>query len=290
MTNIHPDYFKGFYEANLIEDWPRISELPWLDNEENEPQTDIQAEWQDDGVVILPKLMPEELIEDYKKAWLKDNSDRPRGWPFDVPYMYVPALGDMLAYKPMTDIMTNLIGEPLGVHLNLTGWISTQRNWHQDGYLNPDTNRDFYMAIWIALDDIHPDSGPFQFVRGSHKFPVITHEKMLSSLGHNAELDPNWPKRSEEILTPLLEQLIIDADLEVEDFIAQKGDVLLWHGRLMHRGSAPRDPELQRLACIAHYSGIHHRPDMPAPALSRLGFRHGHELDGYYFPINQTYM
>ena len=234
--------------------------------------------------------MPEELIEDYKKAWLKDNSDRPRGWPFDVPYMYVPALGDMLAYKPMTDIMTNLIGEPLGVHLNLTGWISTQRNWHQDGYLNPDTNRDFYMAIWIALDDIHPDSGPFQFVRGSHKFPVITHEKMLSSLGHNAELDPNWPKRSEEILTPLFEQLIIDADLEVEDFIAQKGDVLLWHGRLMHRGSTPRDPELQRLACIAHYSGIHHRPDMPTPALSRLGFRHGHELDGYYFPINQTYM
>ncbi len=290
MTNTHPDYFKGFYEANLIEDWTRISELPWLDNEENKPETDIQAEWQKDGLVILPRFMPEEIIEDYKTAWLRENADRPRGWPFDVPYMYISALGDMLAYKPLTDIMTDLIVEPLGVHLNLTGWVSTQRNWHQDGYLNPDTNRDFYMAIWIALDDIHPDSGPFQFVRGSHKFPVITHEKMLSSLGHNAELDPNWPKRSEEILTPLFEQLITDADLEVEDFIAKKGDVLLWHGRLMHRGSTPRNPEMERHACIAHYSGIHHRPDMPAPALSRIGFRHGHELDGYYFPINQTYM
>ena len=287
--NIHPDYFKGFYEADVIEDWPHRNELPWLDNEENEPETDMQAEWQDDGLVILPQFMPEEFIEDYKKAWLKDNEERPRGWPFDVPYMYVPALGDMLAYKPMTDIMTDLIGEPLGVHLNLTGWVSTQRNWHQDGYLNPDTNRDFYMAVWIALDDIDPDSGPFQFVRGSHKFPVITNEKILEALGDNAVADPKWPVRSEEILTPLFEQLIEDADLQVEDFIAKKGDVLLWHSRLMHRGSTPNNPDIQRRSCIAHYSGITHRPDMPIP-LSRLGGKYGHDLNGYYFPINQSYV
>ena len=287
--NIHPDYFKGFYEADVIEDWPHRSELPWLDNEENEPETDLQAEWQDDGLVILPEFMPDVFIEEYKHAWLKDNHNRPRGWPIDVPYMYVPALGDMLAYKPLTDIMTDLIGEPLGVHLNLTGWVSTQRNWHQDGYLNPDTNRDFYMAIWIALEDIHPDSGPFQFVRGSHKFPVITNEKILAALGNNAIADPKWPVRSEEILTPLFEQLIEDADLETEEFIAKKGDVLLWHSRLMHRGTIPNDPDIQRRSCIAHYSGITHRPDMPI-ALSRLGGKHGHELNGYYFPINQSYV
>ena len=98
--NIHPDYFKGFYEADVIEDWPHRNELPWLDNEENEPETDLQAEWQDDGLVILPEFMPDVFIEEYKEAWLKDNQNRPRGWPFDVPYMYIPALGDMLAYKP----------------------------------------------------------------------------------------------------------------------------------------------------------------------------------------------
>ena len=290
--NIHPDYFKGFYEANVIEDWPNRNELPRLDQEGNEPETDLQAEWQDDGLVILPQFMPHDLIDDYCETWIRDNGSkniRPMGWPFDVPYMYINPLKDMLSYKPLTDTMEDLIGEPLGVHLNLTGWRSTQRNWHQDGYLNPDTNRDFYMAIWIALDDIHPDSGPFQFVRGSHKFPVITNEKILSALGNNAIGNPNWPKRSEEILTPLFEQLIIDAELQVEDFIAKKGDVLLWHGRLMHRGSDPVDPELERRSCIAHFSGIHHRPDMPE-VFSRIGWRHHHELNGYYFPISQTYV
>ena len=290
--NIHPDYFKGFYEANVIEDWPNRNELPRLDQNRYEPETDLQAEWQDDGLVILPRFMPYELIDDYCESWIKDNGSnniRPMGWPFDVPYMYVNPLKDMLTYKPLADTMADLIGEPLAVHLNLTGWRSTQRNWHQDGYLNPDTNRDFYMAIWIALDDIHPDSGPFQFVRGSHKFPVITNEKILSALGDNAIADPSWPKRSEEILTPLFEQLIIDAELQVEDFIAKKGDVLLWHSRLMHRGSVPVDPELERRSCIAHFSGINHRPDMPE-AFSRMGWRHQYELNGYYFPINQSYI
>ncbi|MBF85876.1 MAG: hypothetical protein CL489_15590 [Acidobacteria bacterium] len=291
--NIHPDYFKGFYEADVIEDWPNRSELPWLDQESNGPETDLQAEWQDDGVVILSEFMPDELIDDYCEAWIKDNGShkiRPMGWPFDVPYMYVNSLMDMLSYKPLTDIMTSLIGEPMATHLNLTGWRSTQRNWHQDGYLNPDTNRDFYMAVWVALDDIHPDAGPFQFVRGSHRFPVITNEKILGVLGPNAKSDPNWPKYSEEILTPLFEQLIVDADLTVEPFLAKRGDVLLWHGRLMHRGSIPNDPELERRACIAHFSGIWHRPDMPSPALSRIGFRHHHQLDGHYFPITQNYV
>tara|TARA_B100000029_G_scaffold505788_1_gene587135 strand:- start:3729 stop:4604 length:876 start_codon:yes stop_codon:yes gene_type:complete len=289
---INLDNFKGFYDANLIQEWDDLTEIPWLDNEANKPETEIQTQWQNDGLVILPEFMPEELIEDYKKAWIHENRtkvNRPMGWPFDVPYMYIPSLGDMLSYAPLNEIMTDLIGEPLGVHLNLTGWNSTQRNWHQDGYLNPDTNRDFYMAIWIALDDIHPDSGPFQFIRGSHKFPVITHEKMLAALGPNAAEDPNWPKHSEEILTPLFEQLITDSELEVEDFIAKKGDVLLWHGRLMHRGSTPKNPDLDRRSCIAHFSGINHRPDMPAP-LSRLGWKHHYELNGYYFPINQRYV
>ena len=290
--NIHPDYFKDFYEANVIEDWPNKDELPWLDHEDTEPETALQAEWQDDGMLILPGLMPDELIDDYCETWIRDNGSntiRPMGWPFDVPYMYVTPLLDMLSYKPLTDTMTDLIGEPLGTHLNLTGWRSTQRNWHQDGYLNPDTNRDFYMAIWIALDDIHPDAGPFQFVRGSHKFPVITNEKILSALGEEGASNPNWPKHSEKILTPLFEQLLVDADLKVESFLAKRGDVLLWHSRLMHRGSTPNDPELERRACIAHFSGIDHRPDMPE-VFSRMGWRHHHRLNGYYFPIHQTYV
>ena len=286
--NIDSDLFQKFYDHNLIEDWPFPELLPRLDQPNEKPATILQAEWQDDGLVILPNFMPDYFLDRYAEAWLKDNTHRPLGWPFDVPYMYIPSLMDMLAYGPLHEAMEELIGEPMGTHLNLTGWRSTLRNWHQDGYLNPDHVHDFYCAVWIAIDDIHPDAGPFQFVRGSHRLPVITNGKMLAALKPEQKTDPNWPKYSEEILTPIFEQLIVDAELDVESFTAHKGDVLIWHSRLMHRGSTPNNPDLERRGCIAHYSGIHHRPDMPSP-LSRIGQRNDYQMNGYYFPIEQAY-
>ena len=49
----------------------------------------------------------------------------------------------------------------------------------------------------------------------------------------------------------------------ITKFIAKKGDVLFWHARLMHRGSLPKNPGIDRKTAIVHYSGVNHRPDFP---------------------------
>lgn len=240
----------------------------------------LRAQWQRDGLVILPGLVTDALIDAYADAWLADNAERPGGWPYDVPYMHVPAVADLACDGDLADMLEHLIGEPMGVHLNLTGWRSTTRNWHQDGYLNPDTTADWYAAVWVALDDIHPDAGPFEYVPGSHReFGVIRQDRMLAALDPT-EHGPDWPRHSERILTPLFEEAIAERDLPVRQFLAKKGDVLIWHARLLHRGSPPRDTALERRGAIFHYSGIHHRPDMPAAPVQ-------HPRGGWYFPIDQ---
>jgi len=214
----------------------------------------------------------------YEKAWLAANSNRPMGWDYCTPYRDVPALADLLTYKPLQDAMADLVGEPVGVHLNLTGWRSTTRDWHQDSYLNPPGVGDAYVAAWIALDTIHPDSGPFQYVPGSHRWPQVTRERILAALNPE-ERNHLWPTHSERVLTPLFEAEIERRNAPVTTHLPTRGDVLLWHGRLLHRGSQPVDRTLERRACIAHYSGIHHRADMP-PAVP-----HG---DGWLFPVDDA--
>lgn len=45
------------------------------------------------------------------------------------------------------------------------------------------------------------------------------------------------------------------------------GCVLLWHARLLHRGSKARVPGMERRAVIAHYSGLSRMAiDMPKVA------------------------
>jgi hypothetical protein len=264
------------------------------------------ADWNDDGVAYFPGLIPDELIADYEQAWADANgyrglnepqagqwsgtagtspeglwvldAERPGGWNETCPYMHQPALLDLCAYPPLAAELERLIGEPAGVHLNLTGWVSTFRNWHQDGYLNPDYVGDSYAAVWIALGNVHPDSGVFQYVRGSHRW----HRLVQSRIGEHFDLrDPMWPKLTESMLTDLVEKEIVDRDAEVVDYAPQKGDVLVWHPRLYHRGSPSMLENAYRPACIAHYSGIFHRPDMPSPHRASAM-----DMDaGWYFPI-----
>lgn len=166
-------------------------------------------------------------------------------------------------YQPLVEILDDLIGEKMGLHLNLTGWVSTERKWHQDDYLNPDFVNSHYAAVWIALRDIDPDSGPFEYVPGSHTWPLIRREKVLSQCPVKTALeDPEWPTKTQDWIAGIIETEIARRDAEVVPFLAKKGDVLIWHGRLMHRGSKPNMPGTPRHALIAHYSSVKHRTDM----------------------------
>lgn len=283
------------------------------------------ADWNADGVVILRRLIPDDLIAAYMAEWCEANAGpdmgfsvrhradgvedgdgilalnaaQPGGWPDCTPYMRHPALRAICTHPLLARALEALLGEPAGVHLNLTGWVSTERDWHQDGYLNPPEVGDYYAAVWIALGSIHPDAGPFQYIPGSHRWHRLVREKFAPYLDLD---DPQWPKHSEQILSPMIERLIEDGSrpsdtpvepLErvldpsrrpatVETYLPSKGDVLIWHPRLYHRGSKANVPGAYRPALIAHYSGIDHRPDMPPAARER-----GSE-DGWYFPLGGT--
>lgn len=269
------------------------------------------ADWNDRGVEYLPELLDPDDITAYEDAWIAANgfrgvrqahplgegegvwedrpgastnpaglyvidADRPGGWPDACPYMRQPALLDLCMSGALAEALERLVGEPMGLHLNLTGWTSTQRNWHQDGYLNPDPVGDFYAAVWLALGDVHADAGPFEFVPGSHRWHRLLQSKVFAS-GIIDPSDPGWPTHTEAILTDLVDAEIAERDAEVERYMPNARDALIWHPRLYHRGTAPQVPNAYRPALIAHFSGIYHRPDMPEPVQ--------HSRGGWYFPI-----
>ncbi len=277
VTMITPELFDAFHDLGLFGTFA-TDDLPLLDQEYPQPTNQAQKMWSNNGYFMVQGMVPDALIDAYTEDWQRINADRPTGYPIETPYMHIQSVRDICCYGPIQEMMQNLIGEPMGVHLNLTPWVTTERNWHQDGYLNPDHVTDHYLAVWVALDDIHPDSGPFEFAPGSHRLPKITHDRMLASLTEKEQASPMWPKYSERILTPLFERLIVKAGMSVATYTPKRGDVLFWHARLLHRGSMANVPGMERRALIAHYSGIHHRPDMP-PAVPYS--------DGYLFPIHQ---
>lgn len=243
-----------------------------LDEITDPPPPPSPADWNDDGVVVLPGFIPGHLVDAYCDVWRAHNAHRPGGFADNCPYMRHPEILELC--EPLAPVLSELIGEPAGMNLNLTGWVTTGRDWHADQYLNPPHVGDAYAAVWIALDDVHPDAGPFQYVPGSHRWPQVTRAHIRRAMeGYDA---PDWPRRSEDLLTPLFEREIALRGAEVVTHLPLRGDVLIWHGRLLHRGSRAGVPGMERRAFIAHFSGVHSREDMP-PA-QRRG-------ESWYFPL-----
>lgn len=182
--------------------------------------------------------------------------------------MGIPELRAVALYPPLMDTLRALIGEEMLFHLALAGWVSTERQWHQDDYLNPSFVNTWYAAGWIALDTITPDSAPFQYVPGSHRRGLMRGERIRDLLTEEERrrrevtIDINqWPKYAERFVTPAVDAEIAAQGAEVVPFLGEKGHLLIWHSRPMHRGSVGT-PGVKRKSLITHYSGINHRPDI----------------------------
>ncbi len=242
-----------------IAETPPDELLPYLDRRvvDEAALTPVQREWRQNGAVILRGFLPDDVTAPYIAR--REALGEEAGWLECAPYMHLEEMRSLALYPPLMAKLKEVVGEDMMLHLCLTGWISTKREWHQDDYLNPDFVNCWYIAIWIALGDIHPDSGPFEYIPGSHRWPLMRGEKIRALL---PEENLHWAKESERFTTPAVAYEIKRRGAPIKQFLAKRGDVLLWHGRLMHQGAKPRDQTMERRSLIAHYSGINHRPDM----------------------------
>jgi hypothetical protein len=253
------------------------AQLPWLDQPDVDEAalTAEQRSWRRDGVVVLPNFLPNDLVDAYVER--RAQHAAPGGWLTPTPYLQVPELRALGLYPPLLAMMESLIGDPMMLTLALTGWVSTQRGWHQDDYLTT-APPGWYCAVWMALDEIHPDSGPFEYVPGSHKWRLLRCEKVRSFLTEEerTRIEPadgfnHWEVYSERFVVPAVERHIQRSHRPIQSFLAKKGDVLIWHSRLVHRGSVPRVPGMPRRSLITHYAGVNHRPDLPNRAQDDTG-------------------
>ena len=120
-------------------------------------------------------------------------------------------------------------------------------------------------------------NGPLVYYPGSHKWPLMRGAKVRAALTPEQQAG-SWPRFAEEMVTPLFEQKIAEHGLPINKFYAKKGDVLIWHARLAHRGSLPKVPGALRPALIAHYSSITRRTEMPL---------HRRHKDGCFYIVYQ---
>jgi ectoine hydroxylase-related dioxygenase (phytanoyl-CoA dioxygenase family) len=108
----------------------------------------------------------------------------------------------------------------------------------------------YLMAAWIALEDIHPDSGPLFYYPGSHKLPYVLNEDFNAG-------SSRWRlgSRDYDVYEDRMAALVQEAGIQPQVFLPKKGDVLLWHANLVHGGTPVADASRTRKSMVIHYFG-----------------------------------
>jgi hypothetical protein len=260
-----------------LESFPRSGPLPWLDSqdalsriEEKSAQGEISAEqarhcrsWAQGGFLVLEKFFDPAALDRIWAAYeaaveagrvtLQPDPPAP-GDPLQSrsldAHLAVPELHALLRDEGLKAWMRLLFDrEPVPFQTLVSHKGSEQRE-HSDAIHMTTYPVGYLTAAWIAFEDVRPDCGPIVYYPGSHRLPYLS----SGALG----IPPGDFRRRGyaayfEKYEPAIQRSIAQQGLTQAVFLPKKGDVLLWHGNLIHAGSPRKDLTLSRKAVVLHY-------------------------------------
>jgi phytanoyl-CoA hydroxylase len=166
--------------------------------------------------------------------------------------------------NPLMAFLEELFGSSPALIATITFWKGSQQDLHQDfSYVHHHRRLGELAAAWIPLEDIHPDAGPLIYYKGSH-FPE---QLGFFDWGEGSILaSRNAPDSLFESYKQHIQSLIEENGFHPSIFLPKKGDVLIWHGALIHGGTPMANPSLTRRSFVCHYTSVgshkkmqHHR-------------------------------
>lgn len=207
------------------------------------------------GYVVIPEMLsgPEvtEINREFMKLWLdlvregiivQDNrrsleSVFPRLRDY---HQSRPAIAALLLSGKMFDVAAGLLGEEalaISTSYYFKGPGTRGLPMHQDNYsvgAAPTTT----CSLWLSLSVSHEDNGGVYVVPGSHKLGLLS------------------PEPVQESRTEYGEKLGLPEGYETVPLRTQPGDLVAFHGNLLHGSEANLSGRTFRYANVTHFMGV----------------------------------
>ena len=177
-----------------------------------------------------------------KRLWARDNSN----WRINHFDAYSAAAKAIFQNHELIRLTSLIFDRPSVPDSTLNFMYGSAQQAHQDTAVFHVFPPNYIIGAWIACEDISPASGPLMFYPRSHLEPIF--ERFDDYPETNLRTaDPELSKAYREYVSELTRKY--DRHL----FIAKKGEVLLWHGMLLHGGCEIKNTKLTRKSYVIHY-------------------------------------
>jgi hypothetical protein len=175
------------------------------------------------------------------------------------------------ANAKVIDLLSRLYGRQAFPFQTLNFPVGTQQHPHTDSVHFSSVPERFMCGVWLAMEDIDVGAGPLCYVPGSHKWPIVSNT-MIGRRG--------WGSHVDSAQTPYHAawNAMVEANgASTAQFMARKGQALIWAANLLHGGSPQTDPTRTRWSQVTHYffdDCVYYTPAFSDEPLGKLAVRH----------------
>ncbi len=226
----------------------------------------LQSRFSEVGYVVIPKLISDRQIDEllseldqFKKNQLFYYSQSVHDWVrpeldeqgFLVESMEnftqmfwakgLAAAGHQILLSDKINQVLKMLepdGQSFALWQNMLFDKSTGTVDHQDSYYLDTHPKGHLIGAWVALEDIHAESGAFHVYPKSHRlinpdqFEFVKHQDLIATFSKLTE------------------------DIHQKPLLLNKGDVIFWDSRLIHGAQSQSNPLYSRKSITAHYFPI----------------------------------
>jgi ectoine hydroxylase len=153
----------------------------------------------------------------------------------------------------LLQLLTFLLGKKIIPFQSLNFTVGSEQKAHSDSIHMTTEPQGFMIAAWYALEDCTTENGPLVYYPGSHRLPFVSTSDYDS--GNTTFTIGN---HSNERYEAKIKETIAAHGLLPKQFLAKRGDVLLWHSNLLHGGSpitgkSIDNQPITRKSMVCHY-------------------------------------
>lgn len=148
--------------------------------------------------------------------------------------------------------------------------VGTQQALHSDSIHFSCVPERFMCGVWLAMEDVRAEAGPLTYLRGSHKWPILSNA-MIGRRGFGSDRES-----AQAPFQNAWDALVEHSGATPETFLPKKGQALIWTANLLHGGSLQKDPTLTRWSQVTHYyfdDCIYYTPAFSDEPLGKLDLR-----------------
>ena len=150
--------------------------------------------------------------------------------------------------KRLLELLSFILDKPVVPFQTIHFLKGSEQQPHSDAIHMSTFPQGYMIAAWFALEDIGPEQGPLSYFPGSQQLPYLTnadYDNDSNCWRVDGEANAKYEQK--------IAQLLAENNFPKMTFTAKKGDLLIWHGNLIHGGEPMLRREATRKSMVAHY-------------------------------------